>query len=99
MGWPEDVESVWNFLVRPTGVMRSQCDVASYHIVFPIFVEGFLVHDSQMAPFLSLSMQILKFLNQISGGFSPISRWDTRHEEEDRKDRRDNERDGGTCGR
>jgi hypothetical protein len=50
LGWPHDVESVWNFLVWPTGVVRSQYDVAS-HLVLLMFVEGFLVHASQMAPY------------------------------------------------
>jgi hypothetical protein len=50
LGWPEDVESVWNFWFVQLLCPRSQCDLASHHIVVPIFAEGFLVHSSQMTP-------------------------------------------------
>jgi hypothetical protein len=47
-GWPDDVESIWIFLDRPTGVVSSKCDIAWHHIVFDRFAEVIVVHASRM---------------------------------------------------
>jgi hypothetical protein len=67
LGWPDDVESVWIFLDQPSGVVSSKCRCSiTPHCVWHVCWRNFGTYFTSGTFFLSLSMVILKNLNQLS---------------------------------
>jgi hypothetical protein len=65
-GWPDDVESVWNFLDRPTGVVSSKWCTNTPHCVSHVCWSNCGTCFTNGTLFLSLTMVISKKLNQCS---------------------------------